>query len=285
MSVDEVVRVGQVEIGGGAPLALIAGPCVIEGRDSALRHAQAIRNIATRLRVPFIYKSSYDKANRTSIDAYRGLGRDEGLAVLEELKREIGVPVLTDVHEREDVPAVAAVADVLQTPALLCRQTDFLQAVARAGKPVNVKKGQFLAPWDMLPVVQKITATGNHQVLVTERGTSFGYNNLVADFRSLAVLAEIGCPIVFDATHSVQLPGGRRTASGGQREYVAPLARAAVAVGVDAVFMEIHEDPDRALSDGPNSVRLADLEGLLRHLVAHDTVTKAQGRKLRIGAS
>ena len=285
MSVDEVVRVGQVEIGGGAPLALIAGPCVIEGRDSALRHAQAIRNIATRLRVPFIYKSSYDKANRTSIDAYRGLGRDEGLAVLEELKREIGVPVLTDVHEREDVPAVAAVADVLQTPALLCRQTDFLQAVARAGKPVNVKKGQFLAPWDMLPVVQKITATGNHQVLVTERGTSFGYNNLVADFRSLAILAEIGCPVVFDATHSVQLPGGRRTASGGQREYVAPLARAAVAVGVDAVFMEIHEDPDRALSDGPNSVRLADLEGLLRHLVAHDTVTKAQGRKLRIGAS
>ena len=285
MSVDEVVRVGQVEIGGGAPLALIAGPCVIEGRDSALRHAQAIRNIATRLRVPFIYKSSYDKANRTSIDAYRGLGRDEGLAVLEELKREIGVPVLTDVHEREDVPAVAAVADVLQTPALLCRQTDFLQAVARAGKPVNVKKGQFLAPWDMLPVVQKITATGNHQVLVTERGTSFGYNNLVADFRSLAVLAEIGCPVVFDATHSVQLPGGRRTASGGQREYVAPLARAAVAVGVDAVFMEIHEDPDRALSDGPNSVRLADLEGLLRDLVAHDTVAKAQGRRLRTGAS
>jgi len=285
MSVDEVVRVGQVEIGGGAPLALIAGPCVIEGRDSALRHAQAIRNIATRLRVPFIYKSSYDKANRTSIDAYRGLGRDEGLAVLEELKREIGVPVLTDVHEREDVPAVAAVADVLQTPALLCRQTDFLQAVARAGKPVNVKKGQFLAPWDMLPVVQKITATGNHQVLVTERGTSFGYNNLVADFRSLAILAEIGCPVVFDATHSVQLPGGRRTASGGQREYVAPLARAAVAVGVDAVFMEIHEDPDRALSDGPNSVRLADLEGLLRDLVAHDTVAKAQGRRLRTGAS
>ena len=285
MSVDEVVRVGQVEIGGGAPFALIAGPCVIEGRDSALRHAQAIRNITARLRVPFIYKSSYDKANRTSIDAYRGLGRDEGLAVLEELRREIGVPVLTDVHEREDVPAVAAVADVLQTPALLCRQTDFLQAVARAGKPVNVKKGQFLAPWDMLPVVQKITATGNHQVLVTERGTSFGYNNLVADFRSLAVLAEIGCPVVFDATHSVQLPGGRRTASGGQREYVAPLARAAVAVGVDAVFMEIHEDPDRALSDGPNSVRLADLEGLLRDLVAHDTVAKAQGRRLRTGAS
>jgi 2-dehydro-3-deoxyphosphooctonate aldolase (KDO 8-P synthase) len=285
MSVDEVVRVGQVEIGGGAPFALIAGPCVIEGRDSALRHAQAIRNITTRLRVPFIYKSSYDKANRTSVDGYRGLGRDEGLAVLEEIRRAIGVPVLTDVHEREDVPAVAAVADALQTPALLCRQTDFLQAVARAGKPVNVKKGQFLAPWDMLPVVQKITATGNHKVLVTERGTSFGYNNLVADFRSLAILAEIGCPVVFDATHSVQLPGGRRTASGGQREYVAPLARAAVAVGVDAVFMEIHEDPDRALSDGPNSVRLADLEGLLRDLVAHDTVAKAQGRRLRTGAS
>jgi len=284
MSVDEVVRVGPVGIGGGDPIALIAGPCVIEGRDSALRHARAIRDIAGRLHVPFIYKSSYDKANRTSVSAYRGVGRDEGLAVLAEVRREIGVPVLTDVHEREDVPAVAAVADVLQTPALLCRQTDFLQAVARAGKPVNVKKGQFLSPWDMLRVVEKITAAGNHQVMVTERGTSFGYNNLVADFRSLAVLAEIGCPVVFDATHSVQLPGGRGTASGGEREYVVPLARAAVAVGVDAVFMEIHEDPDRAPCDGPNSVRLADLEGLLRDLVALDAVAKARGRRFGVGA-
>jgi len=279
MSVDEVVRVGAVSIGGGATFALIAGPCVIEGRDSALRHAQTLRDITGRVGVPFIYKSSYDKANRTSVNAYRGVGRDEGLAVLGDVRREIGVPVLTDVHEREDVPVVAEVADVLQTPAFMCRQTDFLQAVARAGKPVNLKKGQFLSPWDMLRVVEKITATGNRQVLVTERGASFGYNNLVADFRSLAVLAEIGCPVVFDATHSVQLPGGCGTASGGQREFIAPLARAAVAVGVDALFMEVHEDPDRALSDGPNSLRLADLEELLKDLVAHDALTKAKRRK------
>lgn len=281
MSVDEVVHVGPVRIGGGEPFALIAGPCVIEGRESTLRHAHAIRDITARLHIPCVFKSSYDKANRTSVDAHRGIGRDEGLAVLAEVRREIGVPVLTDVHEREDVPAVAEVADVLQTPALLCRQTDFLQAVARAGKPVNVKKGQFLSPWDMPPVVRKITAVGNRQVLVTERGTSFGYNNLVADFRSLAVLSEIGCPVVFDATHSVQLPGGRQTASGGQREFVAPLACAAVAVGVDAVFMEVHEDPDHAPSDGPNSVRLADLEGLLRDLVALDAVAKARRGRVR----
>jgi 2-dehydro-3-deoxyphosphooctonate aldolase (KDO 8-P synthase) len=249
-------------------LAVIAGPCVIEGREAALRHGDALREITARVGVPFIYKSSYDKANRTSGQSFRGLGRDEGLAILAEVRRAIGAPVLTDVHEREDVPAVAGVADILQTPAFLCRQTDFLQAVARAGKPVNVKKGQFLAPWDMGQVVEKIVATGNRQVLVTERGVSFGYNNLVADFRSLAVLRELGCPVVFDATHSVQLPGGQGTASGGQRQFVAPLARAAVAVGVDAVFMEVHEDPDRAPSDGPNSVRLADVEGLLRDLVA-----------------
>jgi 2-dehydro-3-deoxyphosphooctonate aldolase (KDO 8-P synthase) len=267
MDVDAAVQVGAVRIGGG-PLAVIAGPCVIEGREAALRHGDALREITARVGVPFIYKSSYDKANRTSGGSFRGLGRDEGLAILAEVRRAIGAPVLTDVHEREDVTAVAGVADILQTPAFLCRQTDFLQAVARAGKPVNVKKGQFLAPWDMAQVVEKIVATGNRQVLVTERGVSFGYNNLVADFRSLAVLRELGCPVVFDATHSVQLPGGQGTASGGQRQFVAPLARAAVAVGVDAVFMEVHEDPDRAPSDGPNSVRLADVEVLLRDLVA-----------------
>jgi 2-dehydro-3-deoxyphosphooctonate aldolase (KDO 8-P synthase) len=277
-SVDTVVRVGPIEIGGGRPFALIAGPCVIEGRDSALRHARAIRDIAERLNVPFIYKSSFDKANRTSVESFRGLGRDEGLAILVEVRREFGVPVLTDVHERDDVPAVAAAVDILQTPAFLCRQTDFLQAVARGGKPVNVKKGQFLSPWEMGAVVAKVTAAGNRQVLVTERGASFGYNNLVTDFRSLVVLAEIGCPVVFDATHSVQLPGGRGSASGGQREFVAPLARAAVAVGVDAVFMEVHEDPDRAPSDGPNSVRLSDLEGLLQDLIALDRVRKARRR-------
>ncbi len=277
-SVDTVVRVGPIDIGGGAPFALIAGPCVIEGLDSALRHARAIRDITGRLSVPFIYKSSFDKANRTSVESFRGLGRDEGLAILTEVRRACGVPVLTDVHERDDVPGVAAAVDILQTPAFLCRQTDFLQAVARGGKPVNVKKGQFLSPWEMGAVVAKVTAAGNRQVLVTERGVSFGYNNLVTDFRSLMVLAEIGCPVVFDATHSVQLPGGRGNASGGQREFVAPLARAAVAVGVDAVFMEVHEDPDRAPSDGPNSVRLRDLEGLLQDLVALDRVSKARRR-------
>jgi 2-dehydro-3-deoxyphosphooctonate aldolase (KDO 8-P synthase) len=278
MTVERVVRVGgSVFIGAGRPLVLIAGPCVIEGRQEALRHAEALRDIARRAGVPFVYKSSYDKANRTSHTSFRGVGLDAGLAILEAVRREVGVPVLTDVHERADVAAVADVADVLQTPAFLCRQTDFLQDVARAGKPVNVKKGQFLAPWDMEPVVAKVAAAGNRQVLVTERGVSFGYNNLVADFRSLAVLSGIGCPVVFDATHSVQLPGGQGTASGGQRQFVAPLARAAVAVGVDAVFMEVHEDPDRAPSDGPNSVRLADLERLLRDLVALDAVVKARG--------
>ena len=284
MTVDGTVQVGSVRIGGEGPLVLIAGPCVIESREAALRHAEALRDISKRLAVPFIYKSSYDKANRTSVLSFRGHGRDEGLAILAEVRREIGVPVLTDVHEREDVTAVAAVVDVLQTPAFLCRQTDFLQAVAGAGKPVNVKKGQFLSPWDMTSVVAKITSTGNQQVLVTERGTSFGYNNLVADFRSLAVLAEIGCPVVFDATHSVQLPGGRGTVSGGQREFVEPLARAAVAVGVDAVFLEVHEAPEQALSDGPNSLRLADLEALLRDLVALDAVTKSRlrGQRTRV---
>jgi 2-dehydro-3-deoxyphosphooctonate aldolase (KDO 8-P synthase) len=278
MDVDATVQVGAVRIGGG-PLAVIAGPCVIEGRDSALRHGEALRTITARVGVPFVYKSSYDKANRTSGRSFRGLGRDEGLAILAEVRRTIEAPILTDVHEREDVATVAEVADILQTPAFLCRQTDFLQAVARAGRPVNVKKGQFLAPWDMGPVVEKVVATGNRQVLVTERGASFGYNNLVADFRSLAVLHELGCPVVFDATHSVQLPGGQGTASGGQRQFVAPLARAAVAVGVDAVFMEVHEDPDRAPSDGPNSVRLADVETLLRDLVALHAVARERLRE------
>jgi 2-dehydro-3-deoxyphosphooctonate aldolase (KDO 8-P synthase) len=281
MTVDEIVQVGPVRIGGGGRLVLIAGPCVIESRDGALRHARALRDITARLQVPFIYKSSYDKANRTSLVSFRGLGLEEGLAILADVRRDVGVPVLTDVHERADIPAVAAVADVLQTPAFLCRQTDFLQAVARSGKPVNVKKGQFLSPWEVPSVIAKVAATGNRHVLVTERGTSFGYNNLVADFRSIAVLSEIGCPVVFDATHSVQLPGGGGESSGGQREFVAPLARAAVAVGVDAVFMEIHEDPARALSDGPNSLRLADLEGLLRDLIALDAVAKARPREVR----
>jgi 2-dehydro-3-deoxyphosphooctonate aldolase (KDO 8-P synthase) len=264
------VRVGPVTIGGGAPLALIAGPCVIESRDAALRHAERLRAIAEAAGLALVYKSSFDKANRTALGSHRGAGLEDGLAILAEVRRATGLPVLTDVHEKEQVPAVAAVVDVLQTPAFLCRQTDFIVAVAAAGKPVNLKKGQFLSPAEMEQVVTKARSTGNQDLLVTERGFAFGYNNLVADMRSLAVLAATGCPVVVDATHSVQQPGGLGTASGGERRFVAPLARAAVAAGVDAVFMEVHEDPSRALSDGPTSVPLADLPALLRQLVAID---------------
>ena len=270
------VRVGPVEIGGGRPLALIAGPCVIESRDAALRHAERLCAMAADAGLPLVYKSSFDKANRTSVGGYRGLGLDAGLAVLDEVRRATGLPVLTDVHEREQIAAVAAVADVLQTPAFLCRQTDFIQAVAQAGKPVNLKKGQFLSPWEMARVVEKARATGNENLLVTERGFAFGYNNLVSDVRALPVLAETGCPVVFDATHSVQRPGGQGTASGGDRQFVAPLARAAVAAGVDAVFLEVHEDPDRALSDGPTSLRLAELPALLAQLVAIDRAVRSR---------
>ena len=264
------VRVGRVEIGGGAPLALIAGPCVIESRDAALRHAERLRDLAARVGLPLVYKSSFDKANRTALGAFRGLGLERGLAILAEVRREVGIPVLTDVHEREQIAPVAEVVDVLQTPAFLCRQTDFIVAVAAAGKPVNLKKGQFLSPAEMERVVEKALSTGNERVLVTERGFAFGYNNLVSDFRALPVLAATGCPVVFDATHSVQRPGAQGTASGGDRRFVAPLARAAVAAGADAIFMEVHEDPDRAASDGPTSVPLADLPGLLGQLVAID---------------
>ena len=264
------VRAGTVEIGGGAPLALIAGPCVIESREAALRHAERLADLAARAGLPLVYKSSFDKANRTSLASFRGVGLDEGLAILAEVRRTTGLPVLTDVHEEAQIAAVAEVVDVLQTPAFLCRQTDFIVAVAAAGRPVNLKKGQFLSPWEMEQVVAKARSTGNHDLLVCERGFTFGYNNLVADFRALPVLAETGCPVVFDATHSVQQPGGLGTASGGDRRFVAPLARAAVAAGVDAVFMEVHEDPGRALSDGATSLPLADLPTLLRELVAID---------------
>jgi 2-dehydro-3-deoxyphosphooctonate aldolase (KDO 8-P synthase) len=268
------VQVGSVHIGGNRPLVFIGGTCVIEGRDSALRHAAAIKRATDRVGIGFIYKSSYDKANRTSLGSPRGPGLEEGLKILAEVRREVGVPVVTDVHEPDQVAAVAAVADLLQTPAFLCRQTDFLISVARAGKPVNVKKGQFLAPWDMAPVLDKMASTGNRNLLVTERGASFGYNNLVADMRSLAVLAELGYPVVYDAGHSVQLPGGQGSASGGQRQFIRPLARAAVAVGVDALFLETHEDPDHALSDGPNSYPLAELPALLEELRRIDAIAK-----------
>ena len=270
----KTVKIGGFEIGAGKPLALIAGPCVIESADSALRHAAALKQIADRAGVPFVFKSSYDKANRTSLESFRGPGVDEGLKILAKVRREIGVPVLTDVHEIDQIAAAAEAVDVLQIPAFLCRQTDFVLAVGRSGKVVNIKKGQFLAPWDVKNVVEKVVSTGNEQVTVTERGASFGYNNLVSDMRSLVVLGDIGYPVVFDATHSLQQPGGLGTASGGERRYIPALARAAAAVGIDALFMEVHEDPDRALSDGPNSLALGDLEDLLKRVKQIDGLVK-----------
>jgi len=257
------VHVDPVCFGNGT-LALIAGPCVIESREGCLRLARELVALCQGLNLPLVFKASYDKANRSSGRSFRGPGREEGLAVLREVRETLGVPVTTDVHEVADVEAVAAAVDLVQIPAFLCRQTDLLVAAARTGKPVNVKKGQFLAPWDARNVVEKLRDAGCEQILLTERGVSFGYNNLVVDLRSFPILRSFGVPVVFDATHSVQLPGGQGSASGGQREFVAPLVRAAVAVGVDALFMEVHEDPDQALCDGPNMVPLADLEPLLR---------------------
>lgn len=274
MATTKRVEVSNINIGAGAPIAVIAGPCVIESRESAIRHALRLREAAERVGVPFIFKSSFDKANRSSLDSYRGPGLERGLEILAEVKHRAGVPVLTDVHEKEQVPRLQEVVDILQIPAFLCRQTDFVVAVAQSGKVVNVKKGQFLAPWDIRNVVHKILATGNDQVLLTERGVCFGYNNLVSDMRSLVVMGELGFPVVFDATHSLQLPGGLGNASGGERKYISPLARAGVAVGVDALFMEVHEDPEHALSDGPNSLALRDFEGLLRMVKNIDALIK-----------
>jgi 2-dehydro-3-deoxyphosphooctonate aldolase (KDO 8-P synthase) len=268
------VKIGNIEIGAGRPLAVIAGPCVIESRESALKHASLLKEAAERVGVPYIFKSSYDKANRSSVDSYRGPGLDEGLEILAEVKKKTLVPILTDVHEREQVASVREVADVLQIPAFLCRQTDFVIAVAQSGKVVNVKKGQFLAPWDIGNIVDKILSANNDQILLTERGASFGYNNLVSDMRSLVVMRELGYPVVFDATHSLQLPGGLGKASGGERKYIGPLARAGVAAGIDALFMEVHENPDQALSDGPNSLPLREFEGLLRIVKEIDGILK-----------
>ena len=268
------ICITDFEIGQDKPLVLMAGPCVIEGEDFTLRTAETIASIAARCGVPLIFKSSFDKANRTSKDGFRGPGMDEGLRILQRVKDELGLPVITDVHTPEQAVPVAEVADVLQTPAFLCRQTDFIDTVARAGKPVNIKKGQFLAPWDMRHVLDKALATGNQDIMLCERGASFGYNNLVSDMRSLLVMNEYGAPLVFDATHSVQQPGGLGGATGGNREFVPGLSRAAVATGVAALFMEVHPDPDKALSDGPNSVALAELEGLLVSLKQIDEVVK-----------
>lgn len=266
------------EAGLDRPFFLIAGPCVIESEQMALDTAGNLKDITRSLGIPFIYKSSYDKANRSSSKSYRGLGMEKGLEILATVRKQIGVPVLTDVHQAEDIAAVAAVVDVLQTPAFLCRQTDFIQAVVATGKPVNIKKGQFLAPQDMKNVVDKaVEAGGRDRILVCERGVSFGYNNLVSDMRSLAIMRDTGCPVVFDATHSVQLPGGQGTQSGGQREFVPVLARAAVATGVAGLFMETHPDPDKALSDGPNAWPLGRMKDLLETLKELDTVIKRRG--------
>jgi len=266
------------EAGLDRPFFLIAGPCVIESEAMALDTAGQLKEITRSLGIPFIYKSSYDKANRSSSKSYRGLGMEQGLAILAKVRQQIGVPVLTDVHEAADIDAVAAAVDVLQTPAFLCRQTDFIRAVVAAGKPVNIKKGQFLAPHDMKNVVDKaVEAGGKDRIMVCERGVSFGYNNLVSDMRSLAIMRETGCPVVFDATHSVQLPGGQGTKSGGQREFVPVLARAAVATGVAGLFMETHPDPDKALSDGPNAWPLGRMRDLLQTLKELDSCAKKQG--------
>jgi 2-dehydro-3-deoxyphosphooctonate aldolase (KDO 8-P synthase) len=268
------VTIGSITIGAGHPLALIGGPCAIEGESFMLDVASRLRDIAVKAGVPFIFKSSYDKANRTSIRSYRGPGLQEGLEILQKIKEVVSVPVLSDVHAVEEVKPAAEILDVLQIPAFLCRQTDLVVAAARTGKPVNVKKGQFLAPWDTRNIVEKVRSVGNDQLLLTERGASFGYNNLVADMRSLVVMRSFDVPVVFDATHSVQLPGGAGTASSGQREFVPPLARAAVATGCDALFMEIHPDPDHAPSDGPNMLRLEDLSPLLAQITQIDRIVR-----------
>lgn len=272
---NHIVTIGPISIGSGSPLVLISGPCVIE--DYGLTHdiGLFLKTLADRLGIPFIFKASYDKANRTSLDAFRGPGIKAGLSILERLKADLDIPILSDVHQVEEVDAAAKVLDIIQIPAFLCRQTDLIVAVAKTNKPVNIKKGQFLAPWDMANVVNKITAARNHQILLTERGAMFGYNNLVVDFRGIPIMQETGYPVIFDATHSIQLPGGEGKQSGGQREYAATLARAAVAAGADGVFLEVHSDPDNAPCDGPNSLKLDDLEDLLSQLKAiHEVVRK-----------
>jgi len=268
------VDIGNIKISNESPLLLIAGPCVIESKTLAEEVAGTLKEITDRLSVPFIYKSSFDKANRTSLKSYRGPGIDEGLKILDGVKKNIGIPILTDIHEDSPLEEVASIVDVLQTPAFLCRQTNFILNVVAQNKPVNIKKGQFLSPWEMKNVVDKAKSTGNENILVCERGFSFGYNNLVSDMRSLVVLRETGCPVIFDGTHSLQLPGGKGNSSGGQREFIPPLARAATAVGIGGIFIETHPEPEKALSDGPNSFSLKDIESLLTDLKSIDELVK-----------
>ena len=264
------VKIGNTAVGSKNPLVIIAGPCVIETEKSTIDAAKRLKKISEKLKIALIFKSSYDKANRTSISSPRGPGIEKGLKILEKVKKETGMPVLSDIHSPEEVAYAAEVLDVFQIPAFLCRQTDLIVAASKTGKPVNIKKGQFLAPWEVKNIIEKFTSTGNHNLLITERGTSFGYNNLVVDMRSILIMQEFGYPVIFDATHSVQLPGGLGSASGGQREFVAPLSKAAVAVGCNGLFLEVHQDPDKALCDGPNMLRLDDLEKLLTTIKSID---------------
>lgn len=270
----KIVKIGHTEIGGNRPLVLIAGPCVIESEDQVRKTIEGLKEITGEINIPFIFKSSYDKANRTSIKSYRGLGLDKGLEILEKVKREFDIPLLVDVHQIEEVKLVSKVADILQVPAFLCRQTDLIISIAKTGKPINVKKGQFLAPWDMQNVIEKIESTGNKNILLTERGSCFGYNNLVVDMKSLPIIRSFGYPVVFDATHSVQKPGGKGTTTDGEREYVPFLAQAAVATGIDGLFLEVHPQPEKALSDGPNMIRLSRVKELLEKLIKIDKVVK-----------
>lgn len=270
----KIVKIDHIEIGGNGPLVLIAGPCVIESEDQIRKTVEGLKEITSEINIPFIFKSSYDKANRTSVKSYRGPGLEKGLEILEKVKGEFDIPILIDVHRIEEVELVSKVADILQVPAFLCRQTDLIISIARTGKPVNVKKGQFLAPWDMKNVIEKIESTGNKNILLTERGSCFGYNNLVVDMKSLPIMRSFGYPVVFDATHSVQKPGGRGTATGGEREYVPFLAQAAVATGIDGLFLEVHPDPEEALSDGPNMIGLNKARELLEKLIRIDRIVK-----------
>jgi 2-dehydro-3-deoxyphosphooctonate aldolase (KDO 8-P synthase) len=274
----DALKVADVTFGGGRPFVLIAGPCAMEGEEHTLDIARQLLQLKIELGIEVVFKASFDKANRTSVSAYRGPGLDEGLRILGEVRRQTGLPVLSDIHDISQVEAAAEVLDILQIPAFLCRQTDLLMAAGRSGKVVNIKKGQFLAPWDMANVVAKVSSTGNDRILLTERGTSFGYNNLVVDMRSLAIMREMGCPVIFDATHAVQLPGGAGTSSGGQRQFVAALSRAAVAVGIDGLFWEVHPDPDRALCDGANSLPLAQVKTVLQELLAIDAIIKESNK-------
>lgn len=273
MKVNEV-RIGKIRMGAGHPLVLIAGPCVIESEASALRHAERLKIIAGKAGIPFIYKASFDKANRTSLNSYRGPGIEKGLKILGRVKKELKVPVISDVHSVEEIKRASSVLDVLQIPAFLSRQTDIIVKAAATGKPINIKKGQFLAPWDVKHIIEKAESTGNKNIMITERGTSFGYNTLVSDFRSIIIMKKFGYPIVFDATHSVQAPGGRGDKSGGDREYVEPLAMAAVVCGADAIFIEVHEDPDSASSDGPNMLPLGRVEGFIKKLKELEKISR-----------